>query len=258
MATIYNCSCNAPYPNETLLALRTKLMRRLGYSAQVANPPPGMAALLDSFLQDAQRHLYGTYGFFRTKRWFTWTLVPGVRFYDYNTGDDLDNPCPTKILDAENIDWVGISRAGSGWTPLQRGIDPSMYSAAAMVNGFPSRYELGQCFELWPTPVSADLLRVYGDFGLLAFAADTDATTIDPLAIFDYALGNAKAHYKQADWQNYIGQAENRVMSLVAKTHTGRRYIPSDMTGCSFEGLNGVSGPAGVRFVSDGDARTTL
>lgn len=254
--TIYNCECDAAYPKETLLALRTKLMRRLGFSAQVANPPPGMAALLDTFLQDAQRSLFATYSFFRTRRWYTWTLVPGERFYDYETGDDPDNPCPTKVLDPENIKWVGISRNGSGWTPLTRGISPEMYSSAAMVNGFPQRYELGQCIELWPTPVQADLLRVYGDFGLLAFAADGDFTTIDPLAIFYYALGNAKAHYRQPDWQNYIGQAENRVMSLVAATHAGNRYIPADMPGCRWEGLNGVSGPAGIRFVTGGDVRT--
>lgn len=250
--TVYNCSCDAAYPRETLANMRTRLMRRLGFSAQAANPPPGMGELLDDFLMEAQRLVYNGYATFRTSRWYTWTMVDGERFYDYEDG--TDPACPSKILDPNFIEWVGISRDSGGWTPLVRGIPPQAYTDGA-AGTYPTRYELGQCFELWPAPTTSDLLRVRGNFGLLPFAAPGDWTTIDPDTIFLRALGNAKFHYKHPDAGNYIEQEQIRVMELVAKSHATRRYIPTDMRGYRWmDGMNGLDSPGGILYRENNDA----
>lgn len=247
--TIYNCACDAAYPKSTLLALRTRLMRRTGFSAQASNPPPGMAELMNDFLIQAQRLAYLEWTTFQRKRWFTWDLVAGERFYDYADGDDEDATC-TKRLDMLKIDFVGVSDENGGWTPLARGIDPSMYSDANQA-GWPSRFELGQCIEVWPEPEAGTTskLRVHGEFGLLSFAADGDYTTIDDEVVFLRALTNAKAHYGHADAGNYRGQEELRVMNIVAASHVGHRYVPPDMPGYRIaDGLRGVVTPWGVIY----------
>jgi hypothetical protein len=70
------------FPNKTLLQLRTAIIQRLGYSAQSAVPPPGMADLVDSFLQSAQTFMYERYSSLRIKRWWPIALQQGERHYD--------------------------------------------------------------------------------------------------------------------------------------------------------------------------------
>jgi len=81
----FNCDCVDSNSNETLLQLRTRLMRRLGYSAQATNPPPGMAELLDDFLRDAQDQLYMKNPVLRTERLYRWTMVPGISYSAFST-----------------------------------------------------------------------------------------------------------------------------------------------------------------------------
>jgi hypothetical protein len=261
-----NGPCDALYPQETLLSLRTRLMRRLGYSAQAANPPPGMKELLDDFLQEAQQLVYSDYAIFRTQRFYDWPLIAGERFYAY--GDGTDGAC-TKRLDPEKIIWVGISQDSTAndagfWHPLWKGINPVMYGSPATGTGWPSNYQLGQYLEVWPAPtVSGGTLRVKGNFGLAAFAVDADKTTADPQTIFLRALANAKYHYNQPDAGNYRAQEEMRVMNLVAASHATSRYIPgllwADEACYAGAGIsyNGSSGPWNARNTDDGALRIT-
>ena len=41
----YNCACDDSSNRRTLKSLRDEMLRRLGFGAQVDNPPPGMADL---------------------------------------------------------------------------------------------------------------------------------------------------------------------------------------------------------------------
>lgn len=110
-----NCDCDSGLSgNKTLLQLRTEMMRRLGYSAQAANPPPGMADLLDSFLRDSQDQLYLQYKEFRTERFFKWRTAVGGRFYGLanNTED-----CPVQVTvesEGDNFLFVSEDAAGDG------------------------------------------------------------------------------------------------------------------------------------------------
>jgi hypothetical protein len=70
------------YPEKTLYDLRRRLLIKLGYSAQVDNPPPGMNDVLDAFLQDANEQLWHRYNMLRQKRWWSISITQGNRHYD--------------------------------------------------------------------------------------------------------------------------------------------------------------------------------
>jgi hypothetical protein len=70
------------YPEKTLYQLRRRLIRKLGYSAQIDNPPPGMEDLLNLFLQDANEQLWHRYEMLRQKRWWSISITQGNRHYD--------------------------------------------------------------------------------------------------------------------------------------------------------------------------------
>lgn len=186
----------------------------------VQRRPPGIMELLVNFLQDAQESLYRRYDVLRTERIYRWPLLTGVRHYDLDGNDD---ECP-RVLDPRKVRWVGVERDGV-WSPLECGITPELYSFDQQ--GWPSRYEIRQCIEVWPVPdEDAGFLRIKGHFGLEPFALDTDRTTIDDQLVFLLSLANAKAHFKQQDAQGVISQLETTLAGLVAGSHQTRRYVP--------------------------------
>lgn len=220
-AISYNCECNDDYPRSTLSEMRKRIIRRLGFAAQAANPPPGMADLVDDFLRNAQEMLYRKYDVFRMERFFTWSLEPGIRHYDLDTNEDT---C-IRRFDPRKLTWVGVSQGDDTWQPLFCGIDPTLYSSHT--SGIPTHYEIRQCIEIWPAPSDATWkLRVKGHFGLLRFQDDTDYTSVDQEAIFLLALANAKAHYGQADAGNYVSQLTEYIRGLRSGSHMTARYMP--------------------------------
>lgn len=225
----HNCTCtdNAGVEYPTLETLRGKLMRRLGFGNQLANPPPGVTEMMDSFLHDAQRLIDGRLGSPQRERFFSWDLTEGVNLYDVgeNVEQTGDPPC-AKVLDVNRLVWVGIIRPGNLWVPLLSGIPPlaNSYDAAS---GYPVRYEIRQCIEVWPAPAATEgQLVIKGGFRLLPFTEDDDVCTVDPDALFMLALALGKKHYRQPDANDYATLAESVVVDLVAGTHGTKRYVP--------------------------------
>ena len=220
--TVFNCECSDVNPSRTLDELRTELLVRLGYSAMTANPPPGMEALLTSFLQSAQTNLYRQYNVLRTERFFEWDLVQGDRFYDIDEG--VGSEC-TKVLDPRKLTWVGIS-CNDVWYPMAQGINPSWYTLVE-AQGWPTNYEIRQCIEIFPAPDDQVYkMRIKGRFGLEPFADNHDQGTIDDEAVFLYALARAKAHYGQPDAANYQRDCMIYIGNLTSGAHGTARYIP--------------------------------
>jgi hypothetical protein len=226
--TDFNCDCEDVSGYETLSTLRARMMRRLGYAAQATNPPPGMAALIDEFLADAQRILYLKNPSLRTERYFRWTMTPGIRYYGYSTpdseGDHTDISCD-KFLQGEGIQWVGVEDTQGRWYTLRKGINPTWYTTV-LQEGLPTHYDMRGCLEIFPAPNDSYKLWVRGRFAIEPFTADSDRTTIDDELVFLLALGNAKAHYGQPDAQHVLTQAGNYLLDLKAAKHGTRRYIP--------------------------------
>jgi len=224
--TDFNCECDTS-PYETLGELRRRMMVRLGYPAQADNPPPGMSDLLDDFLVGAQKLMYNKEPTLRTKRWFRWTMTPGVRFYGIDDNDDdTESPCP-RSLDAYHIDWMGFEDLNEAWYELIAGINPLYYTRTNEIQGWPSNYEVRSCIEIWPAPDGAYKLWALGDFGLESFVNDYDPATIDSELVFLLALGNAKAHYGQRDAPGVLAQANTYLLDVKAGKHTTKRYVPA-------------------------------
>lgn len=198
------------------------------YLGDVANRrPPNATALCTNFLQDAQRQILRRAPGLRVDRWFSWSLVAGERFYDFDDNDELTaDPACDKQIDQYAIHWVGVARAGStSWTPLTRGIPPEVLGNTT--TGYPTRYELRQCIEVWPAPAASEgTLQIRAGFKLEPFAADGDTPTVDDHLVFLLALANAKAHWKQQDAKVYFDEFEVHLGNMIAGTHAGNTYLP--------------------------------
>jgi hypothetical protein len=191
--------------------------------------PPDRKTVVERILRQAQEILYQRYDVFRMERWYTWSLAEGERFYGIVENDEaiVDPPSCQKTIDPRKVTWVGVSQGDVSWRALRCGIPPEVY--ASPVSGVPTHYEIRQCIEVWPAPSDSDWkLRIKGFFGLLAFTADSDVTSMDWQAVELQALADAKAHYNQPDAQKVQGQLNAYIGSLVAGQHHTRRYIPGE------------------------------
>lgn len=224
----FNCDCLDLEGNETLSQLRTRLLRRLGYSAQAANPPPGMSELLDDFLQSAQRKLFMKNPVLRTERLYRWTMTPGVRYYGIRDNDsqtDFTDITCGKHLNAYQINWVGVEDLNEMWYPLREGINPSLYTTAQQ-EGLPQLYEVRSCIEIFPAPNAAYKLWIKGRFDLEPFVGNDDPTTINSELVFLWALADAKVHYGQRDASAVKNEAQAYLMDVKAGKYATARFVP--------------------------------
>lgn len=221
----FNCNCEVMLPDgwttDTLGSMRKRILILGGYASQANNPPPGMILLVNELLADSQRQLYRQHFEKRQIRMYAWQMEPGQRYYGL-TQDE--SSC--RKLDPLSVSWVGFEDLNQAWYELVEGIDPIMYTRAQISTGWPTHYEIRSCIEIFPAPKAPYTMWIKGRFGLDAFAADADTTTIDAEAIFLLALGRFKAHYKQQDAQSVLTQAGNYVKYLVAGMHNTARYVP--------------------------------
>lgn len=216
-----NCDCEAESPYRTLSELRVELLRRLGFSAMVNNPPPGVNELLTSFLQEAQRFVFAKRPELRAKRFFKWTMVPGVRYY----GLDQNETCCGVTIDPRKVDWCGIRDLNGRWYHLYGRIPPEFYTTVTMP-ALPFRIEIRSCIEVFPAPNAAYTLFIKGDFGLTAFTNPEHKCSVDDDLVFRFALANAKAHYRHPDAGAVRQDAISMLMSAVAGKHNINRYVP--------------------------------
>jgi hypothetical protein len=221
----YNCECvDEVVPTETLLQLRTDILTELGFATQAASPPPGMAALVNSWLSRGQKYLYRRYNQLHTRRMFRWKVNPGQRFYSLKDNDE-DVLCNYQMDPLKTIEWAGIQDSRNVWYPLVEGIQPQLYT---MIDKpwRPARYEIRQCIELYPAPDQTYWLWMKAHFGLRALVADTDSSTIDATLLFLHTLAVAKAHYGKPDANNVQAMANAYRKELIAGTHGTKKYIP--------------------------------
>lgn len=219
----FNCTCSGAdgIQYRTLLEMRRSMIIKLGRGNQLANPGPGVAALIDEHLRDAQTLLYNRAQWLLMERWFSWPLLAGVRLYGLAQNSE---PCDKRI-NPNKITWAGIVRTGL-WIPMRYGIRPQFNSYPTVV-GYPLWYEIRQCIEVWPAPdITEGALVIKGNFGLQPLVEDTDRASIDDTLICLLALGTLKAHFRQPDAQTYVQMGEVMLSNLVAGTHATERYIP--------------------------------
>lgn len=219
----FNCDCETVSSYATLAELRVRMAIQCGYAAQAANLPAGMVAELNEYLFSAQRQLYYKFRAQRTERFFSWTMTPGLRYYGL---DAAEGAC-TLQLDPLGITWVGFEDLNLAWYRLIEGIDPVYYTRANINFGWPTRYEIRSCIEIFPAPQAAYTLWIKGDIGLAPFVADADRTTFDDEAVLLYAIANWKSAKGKSDAERAMNQATARLSDLTARKHKTARYVPS-------------------------------
>lgn len=220
----FNCSCPEPDTFATLATLRDRLMRRLGFGAQVGNPPPGMQDLLTEFINSAQTSLYKRYPARFSRRFFRWTLQAGERFLGVKNNDD-DSVRNLKADLSLGVIGSWIQDGKNTWTPIFEGIQPELYTMVTQL-GRPVRYELRECLEIFPAADGPYYLWLKGQVALAPMVADGDQTTIDSEVVFLFALAAAKAHYAQPDATATQAMANTYLGELTASTHLNKKYIP--------------------------------
>lgn len=222
----YNCDRLdfSGFPSQTLAQLRQRVLIKLGFANQAANPPPGMALFVNNELVSAQNYLYRQYPALHTRRFFRWKLIPGQRFYSLKDNDEdiLGN---FHMDPLKKIEWVGVQDTRNVWYPLIEGIPPQLYTMITKP-WRPARYDIKAAIEIYPSPDQTYWLWMRGHFGLLQFAADGDTTTIDSELVYLQALATAKAHYGQPDANNIEAMANTYRAQLIAGTHATAHYIP--------------------------------
>ena len=184
--------------------------------------PPHVISLVTRMIISAQKSLFTRYEFFRARRWYSWAMTKGTRFYGVSANVEVT---ATKMFPGK-LEWVGINTNGQNWKPLICGIDPLLYTG--LNEGIPQYYDIRGCIEVWPA-ASADsvyTLMALGEFGLLPFAVPVDLSSVDPHAIYLKATMDAKAYYKQADAQIYQIDLDRYIGDLTSQTHLTHRYIP--------------------------------
>lgn len=220
----FNCDCETVSAYSTLAQLRVRMAIQCGYAAMSANLPTGQAVEFNEYLLSAQKQLYYKFRAQRTERFFKWQMVPGQRYY--GLADSESDSCALK-LDPLAITWVGFEDLNRAWYRLIEGIDPVYYTRANINFGWPTRYEIRSCIEVFPAPQAAYTLWIKGDIGLAPFSADADRPTFDEEAILLFAVANWKSAKGRQDADRCMGQATQRIQDLTARKHGTARYVPS-------------------------------
>lgn len=219
-----NCECETASGYQTLAQLRRRMLIRGGYAAVVDSPPPGVVTLIDEFLQGAQNSLYRDFDALRTERFFKWTMVTGQRFYAFDESDAVD--CPA-VVDPYLISWVGFEDLNGAWFKLSGGIDPEEYTRLTTTTGYPERYEIRSCIEIFPAPQSAMALWVKGHFTLAPLTDAAHRTTIDSELVFLLALGRLQQDRGKPAAAGTLKDADRYLQRLVAGAHSAKRYVPA-------------------------------
>lgn len=220
--TNLNCECNVdPYGNVTLADIRQDVLIGLGYAAQIDNPPPGMAELANYWIKSTHKFLYRKYRALHTKRYYSWPMTVGNRFYGLTSS--RSTACMIS-LDPSRISGVWVEDLNGTFTPLRAGIPATFYTGVANT-GIPSRYAIRQCVEVFPAPAGAYTLWMLAH-AIARFEEDTDVSTIDSELVTLFALAKGKGHYGQQDAKDVAAQAMDYLRDLVRGTHTTKSYIP--------------------------------
>lgn len=219
----FNCDCEMASSYATLAELRIRMAIQCGYAAMSANLPTGQAIEFNEYLLSAQKQLYYKFRSQRTERFFRWDMVRGQRYYGL---DDNSNIC-TARLDPLAVTWVGFEDLNKAWYRLIEGIDPVYYTRANINFGWPTRYEIRSCIEIFPAPQAAYTLWIKGDIGLAPFAADGDRPTFDDEAVLLFAVANWKSAKGKVDAERCMGQATQRIQDLTARKYGTARFVPS-------------------------------
>lgn len=153
------------------------------------------------------------------------TMVNNVSYTATLTPLSTQTYC-AKHLNEYKISAVWLEDLNGAFHPMYAGIPASFYTTVGQL-GFPSRYDIRQCIEVYPRP-NADGLKLWikGQMELDAFTASGDRTTIDSHLVYLWALAKGKRHYNKPDARDAQNEAAGYLLDVISGKHGTRRYIP--------------------------------
>lgn len=200
----------------SLGSLRQELRDRLGFAAQGTQSGPN-AAIMDSFLRQAQTMLYWEFDWKYLIKTTDITSQIGQNFYDWPNDVDPDRLISVVIVDN--------AAATPNIYPLIEGID-WQHDNYNTPQGRPERYERRNQIEIWPEPDRSTFdIRLEYIQRLGAFTIDTDKATIEEDVILLFAIAAGKAHYRHPDSNNYLQQTERFLRRLKGKNMGLKRFV---------------------------------
>lgn len=197
----------------TLGTLRAIVSSRCGFGAQGASIG-GNAALVDSWLQNAQYQLYWMQDWKKLTKYDDITVGLGQTLVDYPA-----NANPERILAIA----ANIGDSSDLWRPLDEGINIEHYNTQSSPS-YPMRYERYEQIEVWPECDAVRTLRVWYVKNLGAFTAETDTATLDDELILLHATATAKAHYRQPDAETWAAQLDALLVRIKGKSFGNKRF----------------------------------
>jgi hypothetical protein len=221
-------------PTDDTVGLRTRAEIRasiyalMGW-AVMAVAPPGVEAFVNEQLRLAHALLWQRFPAIRLRRWFSWTLEAGERFYARTGNDEQDvghAEHSTAVLDAYGLVEAWLERDSSR-TRLVQGLPHA--ALAREQSGQPTHFALHNGLELWPAPADGDsIVRVRGRCANTGLADDADLPGVPDDMVQLLALAACKRHHRHPDANDYIQMQEVLLNNLTAGSHGSQRYVPGE------------------------------
>jgi len=238
---------------DTLGNIRAQLFNMLGMAAMAANPPPGIAGMLNSFINNAYQTLWRQIEFDAASNGTQssgnqqisppvnfaasvqaeqfGTLAAGTYYYVVTALVDLGNnvvetqPCAefTAVIPASPKSIVNIYQTSWNSNPnalgfvVYRGTTSGGENFLQMFTGSNAMFQdfgFAVNIGILPPPSSSPGRTVSAPPLLVN---DTDKVTVDSIAVTNLALGMAKLHYGQEDGQLYIEETKKWLADLLAR-----------------------------------------
>lgn len=204
--------------NKTLAELMAELRSRLGFVSQgpAASSNDG---LITSFLQEAHDYVYGELLPPAQRKRTQIQLAAGSYLYDWHNDQEDEDIDPADLIGM----WIvgpDARRTRLYQRPVDSQVDMTEPSSE------PSSYStLNGQIELHPVPDAVYLLELEYLAGKSRFNQPDDRPSVPDRLVFQYALANAKAHFRHPDSQ----AAGSAFTAMLSKEKTrlkeSRRYF---------------------------------
>lgn len=207
--------------SRTLGELMTDLRVRLGFAIE-GGASSANERLMLTFLQEGHDYVYGELQPAAQRKRCVLQILKGSYLYDWHN-DDEDEP----IDPADLIGMWLVTEDGLRQRLLQRDV----YSGSPdQEEGDPTSYStLNGQIELHPIPSGDCKLELEYLAGKNRFAQPADRPSVPDRLVFQYALANAKAHFRHPDSQ----AAGSSFQAMLSKAKMAQKENRRYFAGCS-------------------------
>lgn len=205
---------------EDLATMRQDIKDGLGFGSS-GSTFTANNAIIDSWLERAQRMIYWEHDFTELITVETITSQQGQEGYDWPTNTE-----PKKILSI----WLeDTNLTSANWYPMIEGVGPQHYGRVSTADqGRPTRYERRDQLDIWRRPDdNSYTFHIEGIKRLGRLTAETDKATINEDLIKMLALAWGKAHYRHPDAQDWRLYYDKTMRRIKAGDQGKKKFIRS-------------------------------